>query len=311
MTLRTVTGPTDHVVVVGAGLGGLSAALRLAGAGRAVTVLERESRPGGRAGLVELPPRTGRHYRFDTGPTVLTMPDLIADCFDAVGERLEDWLDLEPVDPLYRSFYADGSRLDVHADVDAMAAEVERGLRAGRGRRLPPLRRLRLEALPLRDARLHRPQHRLAARPAHPEPRPARRDRRLPPAGAQGRRSTSRTRARSGSVQLPVDVRRPLAVRRARHLRGHRLHGLGRRRVLPQGRHARRAARAGRRGREARRRDPLRHDGYARRAPSAAGPSPCTPRTASGSPRTSSCSTRTCRSPTATCSAAARGRCAG
>ena len=119
--MRTVSGSTDSVVVVGAGLGGLSAALRLAGAGRQVTLLERESTPGGRAGVLELD-----GYRFDTGPTVLTMPDLIADAFDCVGERMEDWLDLQPVDPLYRAFYPDGSSLDVHADTDATAAEIER-----------------------------------------------------------------------------------------------------------------------------------------------------------------------------------------
>jgi len=51
--MRTVSGRTDHVVVVGAGLGGLSTALRLAGAGRSVTVLERETVPGGRSGLLE------------------------------------------------------------------------------------------------------------------------------------------------------------------------------------------------------------------------------------------------------------------
>jgi phytoene desaturase len=117
--VRQVTGPTDHVVVVGAGLGGLSAALRLAGAGRRVTVLEREALPGGRAG-----PLTDGGYTFDTGPTVLTMPDLIADALDCVGERLADWLTLDPVTPLYRARYADGSTLDVHASVDAMAAEV-------------------------------------------------------------------------------------------------------------------------------------------------------------------------------------------
>jgi phytoene desaturase len=109
------------VVVVGAGLGGLSAALRLAGAGREVTVLEREPVPGGRAGRLELD-----GYRFDTGPTVLTMPELIADALDAVGERIEDWLDLDPVDPLYRAYYPDGSTLDVRSDADAMAAEIER-----------------------------------------------------------------------------------------------------------------------------------------------------------------------------------------
>lgn len=121
--IRTVRGRTDRVVVVGAGLAGLSAALRLAAAGREVTVLERELVPGGRAGLVETITPEGS-YRFDPGPTVLTMPDLIADCFDAVGERMEDWLRLQPLDPLYRAHFADGSQLDVHADPERMAAEV-------------------------------------------------------------------------------------------------------------------------------------------------------------------------------------------
>jgi phytoene desaturase len=118
--MRTVTGRTDHVVVVGAGLGGLSCALRLAGAGRRVTVLEREAVPGGRAGRLSVD-----GYQFDTGPTVLTMPDLIADALDCVGESLEDWLDLRPVSPLYRASYPDGSTLDVHADPKEMAAEIE------------------------------------------------------------------------------------------------------------------------------------------------------------------------------------------
>lgn len=122
-TPRTVTGPTDHVVVVGAGLAGLSAAMRLAGAGRTVTVLEREAIPGGRAGRLDVTTADGV-YRFDTGPTVLTMPDLIADAFDSVGEEMTDWLDLTPVAPLYRSFYPDGSVLDVHADVEQMAEEI-------------------------------------------------------------------------------------------------------------------------------------------------------------------------------------------
>jgi phytoene desaturase len=123
--MRTVTGPTDHVVVVGAGLAGLSAAMRLAGAGRKVTVLERESIPGGRAGRLDVDVPGGT-YRFDTGPTVLTMPDLIADAFDCLGEEMADWLTLDPVSPLYRSFYPDGSVLDVHSDVDEMADEIER-----------------------------------------------------------------------------------------------------------------------------------------------------------------------------------------
>lgn len=119
--IKKVTGPTDKVVIVGAGLSGLSAALRLAGAGREVTILERESFPGGRNGLLE---RDG--YRFDTGPTVLTMPELIEDAFNAVGERMQDWLELTPVSPLYRAFYEDGSQLDVHADIHQMESEIAR-----------------------------------------------------------------------------------------------------------------------------------------------------------------------------------------
>lgn len=123
--MRTTTGPGEKVVVVGAGLAGLSAAMHLAGAGRQVTVLEREAVPGGRAGRLELDGPTGR-YRFDPGPTVLTMPDLIADCFDALGEDMTDWLTLEPVSPLYRARYADGSTLDVHADPARMQDEIRR-----------------------------------------------------------------------------------------------------------------------------------------------------------------------------------------
>jgi phytoene desaturase len=114
-----VKGPTDHVVVVGAGLAGLSAALRLAGAGRKVTVIERESVPGGRNGLLK---KDG--YSFDTGPSVLTMPSLIQDAFSSVGEDMKDWLELMPVSPLYRAFYADGTQLDVHANTAQMEAEI-------------------------------------------------------------------------------------------------------------------------------------------------------------------------------------------
>jgi len=123
---RTVSGPTDRVVIVGAGLAGLSAAMRLAGAGRTVTVLERESVPGGRAAVRTIASPGGGEYRFDPGPTVLTMPDLIADCFDGLGEEMSDWLNLKPVTPLYRTTFADGSGLDVHADQETMAAEIER-----------------------------------------------------------------------------------------------------------------------------------------------------------------------------------------
>ncbi|MFF0015684.1 phytoene desaturase family protein [Streptomyces sp. NPDC005374] len=118
---RTVPGRTDHVVVVGAGLSGLAAALHLLGAGRRVTVVERDLSPGGRAGLLE---RGG--YRIDTGPTVLTMPHLVDEAFAAVGESLSRRVDLVPLHPAYRAQFADGSSLDVHTGAEAMEAEVER-----------------------------------------------------------------------------------------------------------------------------------------------------------------------------------------
>jgi len=108
-----------RVVVVGAGLAGLSAACHLAGAGHDVTVVEAGSLPGGRAGSLE---RGG--YRFDTGPTVLTMPHLIDRCFAAAGVDGADLLTLRPVDPMYRACYADGSELRVRHGRDAMTEEI-------------------------------------------------------------------------------------------------------------------------------------------------------------------------------------------
>ncbi|MEU2224913.1 phytoene desaturase family protein [Streptomyces sp. NPDC018347] len=118
---RTLPGRTDHVVVVGAGLAGLSAALHLLGAGRRVTVVERGALPGGRAGLLRL-----GGYRVDTGPTVLTMPHLADEAFAAVGDSLRRRVELVPLHPAYRACFADGGTLDVHTDADAMTAEVER-----------------------------------------------------------------------------------------------------------------------------------------------------------------------------------------
>jgi phytoene desaturase len=119
--MRTVAGPTDHVVVVGAGLAGLSATLHLLGAGRSVTVLEAADGPGGRAGSAAM-----GGYRIDTGASVLTMPELVDEALAAVGESLAGRVELTRLDPAYRARFADGTTLDVHADADAMADEVRR-----------------------------------------------------------------------------------------------------------------------------------------------------------------------------------------
>src|SRR4029078_5190173 len=88
---------------------------------REVIVLERADQPGGRAGRLALD-----GFEFDTGPTVLTMPDLIDEAPGEVGERREDWLTLTALDPAYRAWFPDGSRLDVIADPERRADEVAR-----------------------------------------------------------------------------------------------------------------------------------------------------------------------------------------
>jgi len=107
------------VVVVGAGLGGLSAACHLLGGGHDVVVVERDAVPGGRAGSLQL-----GAYRFDTGPTVLTMPELLREAFEAAGQDMDALLTLKALDPMYRATFADGSVLSVRAGREAMADEI-------------------------------------------------------------------------------------------------------------------------------------------------------------------------------------------
>ena len=115
-----------RTVVVGAGLGGLSAAAHLLSDGHEVTVVERDSVPGGRAGLIE---RDG--FRLDTGPTVFTMPDLLAATFAAIDRELDDYVTIDPVDPIYRAMFADGSELRVRHGRDAMTEEIRQFANAG------------------------------------------------------------------------------------------------------------------------------------------------------------------------------------
>ncbi|MCA1006757.1 phytoene desaturase [Rhodococcus hoagii] len=137
--VRVVPGRADRVVVVGAGLAGLAAALHLRGSGHEVTVLERDDHPGGRVGT----------YRFadhviDNGATVLTMPELVRDALAAVGADFESTtppLRLHHLSPAYHARFADGSAIDVHSDPDRMVAEVTRACGAEEARRYLDLRR--------------------------------------------------------------------------------------------------------------------------------------------------------------------------
>lgn len=154
----------SQVVVVGAGLAGLAAACHLVGDGHRVTVLEREDVPGGRAGRL-----TQDGFTFDTGPTVLTMPDLIDRPLRAAGSSLAERLELLLLDPAYRGFFADGSTLDVRHGHEAMRAEIHRECgsldAAAFDEFVPWLRRLYLAEMPhFIDRNFDRPTD-LLARP--------------------------------------------------------------------------------------------------------------------------------------------------
>jgi phytoene desaturase len=108
------------VLVIGAGLGGIAAAAHLAQRGLHVTVLEKNSHPGGRCDHFS---RGG--HRFDTGPTLFIMPHVYEDEFAALGASLHDMLDLQRVDPTYRLVFDDGSQLALTSDLKAMHDQLE------------------------------------------------------------------------------------------------------------------------------------------------------------------------------------------
>ncbi len=107
-------------LVIGAGMGGLAASARLARAGYRVTVLEKGARPGGRVLTID---REG--YHFDTGPTLFLMPAVFAETFQALGERMEDHLDLVRLDPTYRVHFHDDSTMDLTADLNHMREQLD------------------------------------------------------------------------------------------------------------------------------------------------------------------------------------------
>lgn len=112
---------TSHIAVIGAGIGGLAAALRLAHAGLKVSVFDMHSAPGGKMRTV--PSDAGP---VDAGPTVLTMKPVFDQLFHDVGEHLEDHVSLEAESVLARHFWRDGTRLDLMSNFDESRANVDR-----------------------------------------------------------------------------------------------------------------------------------------------------------------------------------------
>src|ERR1700749_3317570 len=118
---RALREPRRHAVVIGAGFGGLAAAIRLGPRGYRVTVLEKLDAPGGRASVFR---QDG--FTFDTGPTILTAPFLLEELWRLCGRDMAEDLTLRPVSPFYRIHFHDGATFDCTGDPDAMRAEVAR-----------------------------------------------------------------------------------------------------------------------------------------------------------------------------------------
>ncbi len=111
----------SRAIVIGAGLGGLSAAMRLGAKGYQVTVLDRLDRPGGRGSSI-----TQNGHRFDLGPTIVTVPQVFQQLWAECGRDFAADVDLRPVDPYYEIRWRDGSTFAVRQDDAAMEAEVSR-----------------------------------------------------------------------------------------------------------------------------------------------------------------------------------------
>ncbi|XBQ16969.1 MAG: phytoene desaturase [Oceanicaulis sp.] len=122
--LKAVNSPAGednrpHAVVVGAGFGGLAAAVRLGARGYRVTVLEKLDAPGGRAYVFR-----DQGYVFDAGPTIITAPFLLEELWALAGRRLSDDVELREIDPFYGIRFDDGSVFHCSRDAAAMRAEV-------------------------------------------------------------------------------------------------------------------------------------------------------------------------------------------
>jgi len=111
--------PDNRAIVIGAGLGGLAAAMRLGAKGYAVTVLDKLDRSGGRGSSIS---QDG--YRFDLGPTIVTVPQVFEDLWSNCGRDFRADVDLRPLEPFYEVRWPDGSTFAASSDDDKMLAEV-------------------------------------------------------------------------------------------------------------------------------------------------------------------------------------------
>ncbi len=108
-----------RAAIIGSGFGGLAAAIRLQAAGIATVLFEARDKPGGRAYVYE-----DQGYIFDAGPTVITAPHCIEELFEVAGRRMQDYVELLPVEPFYRLAWEDGDSFDYVGDGNAMEAQI-------------------------------------------------------------------------------------------------------------------------------------------------------------------------------------------
>lgn len=111
----------QQVVVIGAGLGGLSAAISLASEGFQVELLEKNDKVGGKLNIL-----TRDGFTFDLGPSILTMPHIFEALFSRVGKRMADYMTIETVEPHWRNFFEDGTVIDLCADPEQQRRELEK-----------------------------------------------------------------------------------------------------------------------------------------------------------------------------------------
>lgn len=108
-------------IVVGGGLAGLAAAVRLAGEGQKVALFEKNSHLGGKMNVWQ-----SEGFTFDMGPTIITMPAVLERLFSSVGRRVEDYMQMVSLDPQWRTFFADGSKFDLYSSLEGAVEEMSR-----------------------------------------------------------------------------------------------------------------------------------------------------------------------------------------
>ena len=113
-------GERKNAAVIGSGFGGLAAAIRLQSAGYQTVLYEARDKPGGRAYVYH-----DHGYTFDAGPTVVTAPHVLEELFELTDRKLEDYVELLEVGPMYRLIWSDGDRFDYVRDADKMLAQIE------------------------------------------------------------------------------------------------------------------------------------------------------------------------------------------